>query len=80
MQSGKHCHFLFFKVSAIVWNEEYKELVTGHGFTHNQIVAWKYPSMTKVADLRGHTSRVLLLLKSPDGTTVASAAADETIR
>ena len=34
----------------------------------------------KVADLTGHTSRVLLLLKSPDGTTVASVAADETIR
>ena len=67
-------------MSAITWNEEYKELVTGHGFTHNQLVVWKYPSMSKVADLRGHTSRVLLLLKSPDGTTVASAAADETIR
>ncbi len=36
--------------------------------------------MSKVADLRGHTSRVLMLLKSPDGTTVASAAGDETIR
>ena len=34
----------------------------------------------KVADLTGHTSRVLLLVCSPDGTTVASAAADETIR
>ena len=33
-----------------------------------------------VADLKGHTSRVLLLMKSPDGTTVASAAGDETIR
>ena len=33
-----------------------------------------------VADLKGHTARVLLLMKSPNGTTVASAAADETIR
>ena len=33
-----------------------------------------------MADLRGHTSRVLLLMRSPDGTTIASAAADETIR
>jgi cell division cycle protein 20 (cofactor of APC complex) len=36
--------------------------------------------MKKVADLRGHTSRVLHLALSPDGTTVASAAADETLR
>ena len=41
---------------------------------------WKYPSMGKVADLQAHTSRVLELMKSPDGTTIASAAGDETIR
>ena len=33
-----------------------------------------------MADLRGHSSRVLHLAMSPDGTTVASAAADETLR
>ena len=31
-------------------------------------------------ELRGHTSRVLHLALSPDGTTIASAAADETLR
>ncbi len=36
--------------------------------------------MGKVADLQGHTSRVLELMKSPTGETVASAAGDETIR
>ena len=68
------------QVSSIAWNTEYKELVTGHGFSHNQLTVWRYPSMSKVADLSGHTSRVLLLATSPDGTTVASVAADETIR
>lgn len=69
------------QVSSIVWSsEEYKELASGHGYSHNQVTVWKYPSMTKVADLQGHTSRVLDLLKSPDGTKIASAAGDETIR
>ncbi len=36
--------------------------------------------MTKVSDLQGHTSRILKTVTSPDGSTVASAAADETIR
>jgi hypothetical protein len=36
--------------------------------------------MKKLCDLRGHTSRVLHLALSPDGTTIASAAADETLR
>jgi cell division cycle protein 20 (cofactor of APC complex) len=33
-----------------------------------------------VTELNGHVSRVLHLAISPDGTTVASAAADETLR
>ena len=69
------------QVSAIVWSsEDYKELASGHGYSHNQVTVWKYPSMGKVADLQGHSSRVLSLLKSPDGSMVASAAGDETIR
>jgi cell division cycle protein 20 (cofactor of APC complex) len=36
--------------------------------------------MKRIADLKGHSSRVLHLALSPDGTTVASAAADETLR
>ena len=36
--------------------------------------------MAKVAEMTGHTSRVLHLAQSPDGTTVVSAAADETLR
>ena len=51
-------------------NADYKELVTGHGFSQNQLCLWKYPSMTKVAELTGHTSRVLHMAQSPDGTTI----------
>ena len=36
------------QVSSIVWNEQYKELATGHGFSQNQLTLWKYPSLTKV--------------------------------
>ena len=36
--------------------------------------------MTKITDLKGHSCRVLHMALSPDGTTVVSAAADETLR
>ena len=36
--------------------------------------------MVKVAEFTGHASRVLHLAQSPDGTTVVSGAADETLR
>ncbi|KAJ6659440.1 hypothetical protein lerEdw1_018674 [Lerista edwardsae] len=68
------------KVCAILWSTHYKELVSSHGYAQNQLVVWKYPAMSKVIELKGHTARVLSLSMSPDGTTVASAAADETLR
>eukprot|EP01043_Picozoa_sp_COSAG02_P000806 COSAG02_NODE_16_length_56207_cov_9.816122_23_plen_524_part_00 len=68
------------QVCAIVWSKNEEELVSSHGFSHNQLTLWKYPSMVKMAELTGHTSRVLHLAQSPDGETVVSGAADETLR
>ena len=65
---------------ALQWSAHDKELVSSHGYSHNQLILWKYPSMVRVAELTGHTSRVLHMAQSPDGTTVCSAAADETLR
>jgi cell division cycle protein 20 (cofactor of APC complex) len=68
------------QVCAIQWNEHYKELVSSHGYSDNQLILWKYPTMTKIREFRGHTQRVLHMVKSPDGCTICTASADETIR
>lgn len=68
------------QVSSIFWSEIDRELVSGHGFSQNQLCVWKYPSLVKVADLMGHSARVLHMAQSPDGTTICSAGADETLR
>ncbi|XP_028784837.1 cell division cycle 20.2, cofactor of APC complex [Neltuma alba] len=68
------------QVCALLWNKNERELLSSHGFTQNQLILWKYPSMVKMAELTGHTSRVLYMTQSPDGCTVASAAGDETLR
>ncbi|XP_032678729.1 cell division cycle protein 20 homolog isoform X2 [Odontomachus brunneus] len=68
------------QVCSLLWSTNYKEIISGHGYAQNQLTIWKYPAMTKVAELTGHTSRVLHLAMSPDGTTVLSAGADETLR
>eukprot|EP01018_Ginkgo_biloba_P016633 Gb_04843 [translate_table: standard] len=68
------------QVCALMWNRHERELLSSHGFSQNQLTLWKYPSMVKIAELTGHTSRVLHLAQSPDGYTVASAAGDETLR
>jgi cell division cycle protein 20 (cofactor of APC complex) len=68
------------QVCALLWNRHDKEIVSSHGFSQNQLIVWKYPSMVKIAELTGHTSRVLHLAASPDGQTVVSGAGDETLR
>ena len=68
------------QVCSLLWSKHNKELCSSHGFSENQISLWNCPSMTKIAELKGHTARVLHMAQSPDGGTVVSAAADETLR
>ncbi len=68
------------QVCSLLFSTNYKELISAHGYANNQLTIWKYPSMTKQIDLTGHTQRVLQLAMSPDGSTVMSAGADETLR
>lgn len=68
------------QVCALQWNPFEREILSSHGFARNQLCLWKYPTMAKVKELDGHTARVLHMAVSPDGGTVVSAAADETLR
>lgn len=68
------------QISSLVFAPNYKELVSAHGYAHNNVVVWKYPSLTKIAELSGHEDRVLSLVLSPDNSTIATVAGDETIR
>ncbi|CAA2968073.1 cell division cycle, cofactor of APC complex-like [Olea europaea subsp. europaea] len=62
------------QVCALLWNKNERELLSSHGLTQNQLALWKYPSMVKIAELTGHTSK-----RSFYGS-VASAAGDEILR
>jgi cell division cycle protein 20 (cofactor of APC complex) len=68
------------QVSSLCWSKEHREIISGHGYAENQLSIWSYPTLSKVADLTGHTERILSMAMSPDGSTVVSAAADETLR
>jgi len=68
------------QVCSLLWSKHNKELCSSHGFSENQLILWRYPSMTKIQEFTGHTARVLHMDQSPDGGCVVSAAADETLR
>ncbi|XVF55932.1 hypothetical protein PTKIN_Ptkin06aG0075400 [Pterospermum kingtungense] len=67
-------------VCTLQWNKHERELLSTHGLIDNQLILWKYPSMTKMAELYGHSSSVLYTAVSPNRYTVASAAGDETLQ
>ena len=60
------------QVCNLMWSKNVNEVVSTHGYSLNQIIVWRYPSMTKVATLTGHTYRVLYLAMSPDGQTIVA--------
>ncbi|KAK9103482.1 hypothetical protein Sjap_020736 [Stephania japonica] len=68
------------QVCNLVWSKNVNELVSTHGYSQNQIIVWRYPSMSKLTTLTGHTYRVLYLAISPDGQTIVTGAGDETLR
>lgn len=68
------------QVCNLAWAKNVNEMVSTHGYSLNQIIVWKYPSMQKVATLTGHSLRVLYLAMSPDGQSIVTGAGDETLR
>ncbi|KAG7383469.1 ubiquitin-protein transferase activating protein [Phytophthora pseudosyringae] len=70
------------QVCSLAWSTSTRELVSAHGHcsTRNQLTVWKYPTMKVERELTGHTARVLHVALSPNGSSVVSAGADETLR
>lgn len=68
------------QVCNLTWSRHSNEVVSTHGYSQNQVVVWKYPSMTPIGKLIGHSYRVLFLAMSPDGESVVTGAGDETLR
>ena len=54
------------QVCSVMFSRNYNELVSTHGYSQNQIMIWRYPSLQKQGVLLGHSSRVLYLGMSPD--------------
>ena len=52
------------QVCAIEWSIHDKEFVSSHGFTHNQLILWRYMGngrVQKITELTGHQARSLLV-------------------
>lgn len=68
----------------MAWAASGRELCTTHGYSTHEVGVWAWRrgggKLSRVARLKGHTARVLFLAAAPDGQTVVTGAADETLR
>ena len=62
------------QVCNLLWSKAVNELVSTHGYSQNQIVLWRAPSLARLATLKGHSMRVLYLTAAPDGQTIVTGA------
>jgi WD40 repeat protein len=53
--------------------------VSTHGDFQDHIRLWKYPGLMQLASRTAHSARVLYMAVSPDGESVVTGAADETL-
>jgi cell division cycle 20-like protein 1 (cofactor of APC complex) len=69
------------QVCNLAWCQHVNEIISTHGYSHNQIMLWSYPKLVApFATLTGHQQRVLYLALSPNNQVIATAAADQTLR
>lgn len=52
------------QVCSLLWSKHQREICSSHGFSENQLLLWKYPTMTKIQEFKGHTARVRCPLAS----------------
>jgi eukaryotic-like serine/threonine-protein kinase len=67
-------------VTALAVSPSSPVLATGAGYTNRNIKLWQIPSFRPLGELSGHKGWIMALAFSPDGQTLASASADNTIR
>ncbi|CAN6486875.1 unnamed protein product [Victoria cruziana] len=65
------------QVCALLWSKTERELLSSHGFPQNQLTLREYPSMVEMAELTGHTSRVLFMAQVGNYTSVLTLSQKE---
>jgi len=65
------------QVCNLIWSKNVNEIVSTHGHHLNEIIVWKYPSMTPLTTLTAQPFRVLYLAISPDGQTIVTGGDEQ---
>ena len=68
------------QVCNAIWNAEFNEIVTSHGFTSSPVSLWRGANLDNIASYYTHKERVLYMAQAPDCSFIATAAPDDTLQ
>lgn len=68
------------QICSLIYSKLTNDVISGQGSDVNDIRIWRSNGLKKVGVLSGHTLRPLHLALSPNGSILASASPDETMR
>ncbi|RMD42575.1 hypothetical protein DV735_g2567, partial [Chaetothyriales sp. CBS 134920] len=68
------------QITSLKFSNHYRELVSSGGFGDNSLSIWSYPTLVRDIQIPTHGSRILHSCLSPDGKTLVTAAADESLK
>lgn len=68
------------QVSSLHYSGKYKELISSHGYSDNNIVLWKSGNLKKICDFGKHEGRVLNTAMNEKGSEMVSVGTDENLK
>ena len=68
------------QICEVLYFPEINEVVTAHGFSSNNISIWTPTSLQKIAELSGHSKRVLHCVKTHNSNQILSGSSDQSLR
>lgn len=68
------------QVCTLNFIEKYRELVSGHGYSENNLIIWKANNLKKINEFGKHDSRVLNVALNHNGSCLVSISGDESLK
>jgi hypothetical protein len=68
------------QICEVLYFPEINEVVTAHGFSSNNIGVWTPTGLQKIAELSGHSKRVLHCVKTHNSNQILSGSSDQSLR
>ena len=68
------------QICEVLYFDDIDEVITAHGFSSNNICVWTGNGLEKIAELSGHSKRVVHCVKTHNANQILSGSSDQSLR